>query len=203
MSVPPTKATELKVATTDVPTNYAKIIEAIPKAKGRVSDSKLNEQDKLHITAHIAFTVPSEEKAGFDKLLVEIGTVLSRNNVQAPVNQLSTAKKFGYALDLRDFATIPPSQASVLTIAASKVPDNYAKLMDAIVKAKGECTRRQVERARQAQRQRGRSTSRCRAAKQKPTIEKLLAEMGTMLSEQERSSAGDRAVHRRASSATR
>jgi hypothetical protein len=180
IGVPPTKATELKVATTDVPTNYAKIIDAVAKAKGRVSDSKLNEQDKLHITAHIAFTVPTEEKATFDKLLVEIGTVLSRNNVQAPVNQLSTAKKFGYALDLRDFATIPPSQASIVTIAASKVPDNYAKLMDAIAKAKG-----QVRDGKLNEQDKLNVTGQIDftvPSEQKAAIEKLLAEMGTMLS---------------------
>ena len=180
ISIPPTKATELKIATSDVPTVYAKLQEAILKAKGRVSDGKLSEQDKLHIAAHLSFTVPSEEKAAFDKLLGEVGTVLSRNNVQTPLNQLSTAKKFGYALDLRDFVNIPPSKASEVTIAASNVPGNYAKLIEAITKAKG-----QVRDGKLNEQDKLNVTGQIDftvPSEQKPAIEKLLAEMGTMLS---------------------
>jgi hypothetical protein len=179
-SIPPSKATELKVAVTDVPVSYAKLAEAIAKAKGQVTDAKLNEKDKLHITAQLVFTVPSEEKAAIDALLKEIGTVLSSNNVQAAVNQLSTAKKFGYSLDLRDFATIPPSQASVVTIAASKVPDNYTKLMEAIVRAKG-----QVRDAKLNEQDRLNITGQIDftvPSAQQQAIEKLLAEIGTVLS---------------------
>jgi hypothetical protein len=179
-SIPPSKATELKVAVTDVPASYARFVEAIAKAKGQVTDAKLNEKDKLHITAQLVFTVPSEGKAAIDSLLKEIGTVLSSNNVQAAVNQLSTAKKFGYSLDLRDFATIPPSQASVVTIAASKVPDNYTKLMEAIVRAKG-----QVRDAKLNEQDRLNITGQIDftvPSDQQQTIEKLLAEIGTILS---------------------
>jgi hypothetical protein len=179
-SIPPNKATEMKVAVNDVPASYAKFLEAIAKAKGKVADAKMNEQDKLHITAVLAFSVPSEEKAGIDKLLAEIGTVLSRNNVQAPLNQLATPKKFGYSLDLRDFANIPPSHASTLTIAASNVPGNYAKLVEAIAKAKG-----QVRDAKLNEHDKlnivGQIDFTVPSA-QKAAIEKLLADIGTMLS---------------------
>jgi hypothetical protein len=178
-SIPPSKATELKVAVSDVPATFAKLVEAIAKAKGKV-DAKLNEQDKLNITAHLAFSVPSEEKSAIDKLLADLGTVLSRNDVQAPVNQLSTAKKFGYSLDLRDFAAIPPSQASEVKIAASNVPGNYAKLLEAIASAKG-----QVRDAKLNEQDKlnviGQIDFTVPSA-EKPAIEKLLADIGTMLS---------------------
>jgi len=179
-SVPPSKATDLKIAVTDVPVTYAKLLDAIAKAKGQVVDSKLNEQDKLHITAQIAFSVPSEEKANMDKLLVELGTVLSRNNVQVPANQLATAKKVGYSLDLRDFATIPPSQMSAVTIATSNVPSNYAKLIDAIAKAKG-----QVAVANLNEQDKLNVTGQINFTvprAEKDGIEKLLGEIGTNLS---------------------
>ncbi len=128
----------MKVATNDVPVSYAKLLEAIAKAKGQVVDARLNEQDKFNITAQIDFNVPTEEKATIDKLLGEITTILSRNNVQAPMNQLSIAKKFGYSIVLRDFANILPSHAADIKLASSDVPGNYAKLVNAVVKAKGQ-----------------------------------------------------------------
>ena len=179
-SVPPSKATDLKVAVADVPTSYAKLVEAITKAKGQVADAKLNEQDKMHVTAQLAFTVPSEEKATIDALLLELGTVLSRNNIQAPINQLSTAKKFGYTVDLRDFATIPPRQASAVTIAASNVPTNFAKILDAIAKAKGQVADAKLD--EQDKLNVTGTISFTVPSAEKPTIEKLLAEIGTILS---------------------
>jgi hypothetical protein len=179
-SVSPTKASDLKVAVHDVPATYAKLLDAIAKAKGQVADAKLNEQDKLHITAQIAFTVPSEEKSTIDKLIGETGTILSRNNVSAPANQLATAKKFGYTLDLRDFATIPPSHMSAVTIAASNVPSNYAKLLDAISKAKGHVADAKLNEQNKLD---VTGTINFTVPKsEKQAIEALLSEIGTMLS---------------------
>ena len=138
-SIPPQQGDRFEiVATTDVPGSYAKLLEAIAKAKGQVVDARLNEQDKFNINAQIDFTVPTDEKAAIDKLLDDIGTLLSRNNVQAPMNQLSTARKFGYSVTLRDFANILPGHAADIKLATTDVPNNYAKLVDAIVKAKGQ-----------------------------------------------------------------
>lgn len=179
-AIPPSKATDLKVAVSDVPAAYAKILDAVAKAKGQMGDAKLNEQDRMHLTAQIAFSVPSEEKPGMDKLLGELGTMLSRNNVQAPLNQLSTPKKFGYSLDLRDFANIPPSHASALTIAASNVPGNYAKLLDAIAKAKGH-----ISDAKLNEQDKLNVTGQVNFTIPKaeaPAIEKLFAEIGAALS---------------------
>ena len=118
---------DLKIATTDVPGSYAKILDEITRAKGQVRDGKLNEQDKLNITALIDFNVPSAEKPAVDKVLADIGPVLERINVRAPVSELSTDRKFGYTVLLRDFASIPPSKAIVEIIATQDVPAGYAK----------------------------------------------------------------------------
>ena len=129
---------DLKIATADVPVAYGKLLDAINKAKGQVRDGKLNEQDKLNITALLDFKVPRAEKSAIDKVLAEIGPVLERVNVLAPVNELSTDRKFGYTLLLRDFASIPPSKTAIEVIAVADVPAVYAKLQDAIAKAKGQ-----------------------------------------------------------------
>lgn len=137
-SIPPSKAADLKVATNDVPASYAKLLDAITKAKGQLVDAKLNENDKFNITAQIDFSVPTDEKATIKKMLADFGTILARNNVQMPMSQLSIAKKFGFSVTLRDFANILPSHAADIKLAATDVPNNYAMLVEAVVKAKGQ-----------------------------------------------------------------
>ncbi|MBI2808631.1 MAG: DUF4349 domain-containing protein [Planctomycetes bacterium] len=179
-SIPPSKATDLTVATNDVPASFAKLLDAVAKAKGRVVDAKLNEQDKFNISAQIGFSIPSEEKETIDKLLVEIGSVLSRSNVQASVNQLSLAKKFGYSVTLRDFATIKPTYAAEVTIAAREIPNNYAKLVDAVVKVKGQISKAELD-------EKDKLNIKAMLnftvpTTEKPKFDKLLEEMGTLLS---------------------
>src|SRR4029078_5160653 len=106
----PRLSADLKVASTDVPAAYNKLLTAIKKAKGQVRDGKLSEQDKLNVHATLDFNVPASEKANIDKLIDDIGPILERVNIQAPISELSTESKFGYTLLLRDFASIPARQ---------------------------------------------------------------------------------------------
>src|SRR5207302_344155 len=131
-SIPPSKASDLKVATSDVPGSYAKLLDAITKAKGQLVDAKLNEADRFNITAQIDFSVPADEKPTIDKMLKQIGTILSRNNVQAPLQTLTSDGKFGYSLVLRDFANIPPRETFHLQIAATDVPAAFRELQEAV-----------------------------------------------------------------------
>ena len=150
-SIPPRQGLVEIVATLDVAGAYAKIQDAIAKAKGQIADAKLNEQEKNNVNAHLEFTVPSDEQKQLEKLLESLGTVLSRTNVQAPTNQLATAKKFGFSLTLRNFASIPPSKATDLKVATSDVPASYAKLQEAIAQGQGASRGRPAQRARQIQ----------------------------------------------------
>jgi hypothetical protein len=179
-SIPATKSTELKLATSDVPAAYAKLQDAIAKAEGHVASARLNEQDKLNITAVLAFSVPKDKKADFDKLLAEATTQLTRNNTELPVNQLSTPKKFGYVVELNDFASIRPSQFSEVKVAVSHVPSNYAKLLDAIAEAKG-----LVHDAKLNEQDKLNITGTIDfsvPSAKKESIEKLLAKLGSLLS---------------------
>jgi hypothetical protein len=181
-TIPPSKAADMKVATNDVPASYLKLQEAIAKSKGQVVDAKLNEQDKLNITAQIDFSVPTEEKANIDKLLESLGAILSRNNVQAPATQLTLAKKFGYSVSLRDFATILPTHAAEVTIAANDVPGNYAKLVDAVVKAKGQVS---VAKLNEQDKLNISATLNFTVpTSDKAAFDAMLAQMGTLLSRQ-------------------
>ena len=179
-SIPASKSASLTVATNDVPASYAKLQEAILKAKGQITNAQLNEQDKFNITATVDFTVPTDEKPTIDKVLAEFGTILSRNNMQTPMVQLSIAKKFGYTILLRDFVNILPSHASNIEVASNDVPGNYAKLVDAVVKAKG-----QIRAANLDEKDKLRITALLDFTvpiSDKPAVDKLLADMGPILS---------------------
>ncbi len=133
----PSHAADIKLASSDVPGNYAKLVDAIVKAKGQIRTAKLNELDKLNITAQLDFSVQTTDKPAIDKLLGEIGTMLSRNNVQAPLNELTTERKFGYSIVLRDFAAIPPRETFHVVLAATDVPASFHELQDAVAASKG------------------------------------------------------------------
>src|SRR5262249_3218398 len=116
----------------------SKLLDAVAKAKGQVRDGKLNEQDRLNITAQLDFNVPASEKPAIDKVLFDIGPILERVNILAPVNELSTQRKFGSTLLLRALASTPPSKAVSTIIAVTDVPAVYAKVQEAIAKSKGQ-----------------------------------------------------------------
>jgi hypothetical protein len=136
-SIPAGKASDMKIAVTDVPGMYAKLLEAILSAKGHVSDARLNENDKLDVSAQVTFTVPIEQRKIFDEMLAAYGPVLSRLNVQAPINQLSNDKKFGYKVELLDIARVRASHNLSVTIAIGNVPSQYDKLLKVISGSKG------------------------------------------------------------------
>ena len=179
-NVMPRLSADLKVATSDVPAAYQKLLDAIAKAKGQVRDGKLNEQDKLNITAFLDFNVPTDQKPALDKLLLDIGPVLERVNVLAPVNELSTERKYGYTLLLRDFASIPPSKAVIEVLAVADVPAMYARLQEAIAKAKGQVAQANVN--EQDKLNIFAQLDFTVLAEEKPAMDKLLAEVGTSLS---------------------
>src|SRR5262249_47456377 len=97
-NIRPRLSTDLKIATSDVPGNYAKLLAKITQLGGQVRDGKLNEQDKLNINAHLDFNVPAAAKPAIDKMLEEFGPVLERINTRAQVNEISTERKFGYTV---------------------------------------------------------------------------------------------------------
>ncbi|MSU77400.1 MAG: DUF4349 domain-containing protein [Gemmataceae bacterium] len=137
ISVMPKHALSMTVAVQDVPAKYQQVLDAISKAKGQIRVNQLNEQDRNNVNAVVDFTIPTEEKATLDKLFEEFGQSLSRNNIQATANDISTDKKFGYTLNIRDLISVLPRKSIVLTVAANDVPAKYAAIQAAVADAKG------------------------------------------------------------------
>src|SRR5262249_9491323 len=58
------ETTTLQVATKDVPGGYRLLQDAVAKAKGRVHNAQLNEQDKQNVTANLDFQVRRADRGG-------------------------------------------------------------------------------------------------------------------------------------------
>ena len=74
----------------DVPAAYAKVQEAIAKAKGQVADAKLNEQDKLNVSAQLDFDVPTGERKTIDDVLAKLGDIFSRSTNRIAPSEIAT-----------------------------------------------------------------------------------------------------------------
>jgi Domain of unknown function (DUF4349)/Putative zinc-finger len=135
VNIPPRHSVTLQVATEDVQANYAKLQDAILRiAKGQIRDAKISEKDKQNVTAVIDFNVPIDQKAALDKLIGEIGPVLTKSASQVAVTELATDRKFGYLLNLSSVANVPPRETIGLKIEVKdvdKTTEELKKLVDA------------------------------------------------------------------------
>lgn len=139
-------STTLQIATEDVAGGYAKLHEAIARVKGQVRNTHLNETDKKNVNASIEFSVPTAQKQAIDKAIADVGPLLTRNNVQAPITQLASERKFGYNLTLVHVANIQPREKIQLKFEVKDVDESAAKLKDLAAAAKGRVTDARTQR---------------------------------------------------------
>ena len=138
VNIQPRNSVTLLLATTDVIGNYAKLRDAVLKsAKGQIRDAKLNEQDKQNVNAVIDFNVPIAQKAAIDKVIAEVGPMLTKSTSQAPLTELATEQKFGYVLTLRSVANIAPREVVAIKIEVKDVDKRVAELKDMVKVGKG------------------------------------------------------------------
>jgi hypothetical protein len=136
-NIQPRETLMLALASADVTASYRKLQQAIAQAKGQVRTSLLNEQDKLNTTAHLEFDIPIAEKSGIDKVLAEVGQVLSRKNHRAAANETATDRKFGYRILVQNVAGIPPREKVSITIDVDDVDKRATELKDLVAASKG------------------------------------------------------------------
>jgi hypothetical protein len=146
VNIAPRNSTTLQIATKDVAAGYAKLHEAIAQVKGQVRNTNLNETDSKNVDASIEFTVPTAHKQAIDKAIAEVGTLLTRNNVQAAITQLASERKFGYHVTLVNVANIPPREKTQLKFEVKNVDQTAAKLKELVAAAKGRITDARTQR---------------------------------------------------------
>jgi hypothetical protein len=140
-NVAPRETDVLQIACADVPASYRAVQEAIAKAKGRIRNAQLNEQDRQNITGTLDFEVRRSEEAVLRAALTTAGDIYTRNTTRAPDSENVTDSKVHWQLTLINQAKIPPRETFVFGVEVSDV-DQTAAMLTALV---GERQGRTVE----------------------------------------------------------
>ena len=136
-NIQPRKANVLQIVVTDVPAEYYKLLVEVKDAKGQVRVSQLDEKEKFNTFAQLDFDVPSTQRDLFDKVLKDLGDVVSRNTTQAGPGETATDRKLGYRLTLKSVTSVPPREMYTLVLYSHDVPAAYKALQVESEKVKG------------------------------------------------------------------
>ncbi len=149
--VAPRETTMLTVATRDVPAGYRSLQEAVAKAKGRMLNAQLNEQDKQNITAQLDFDVRRVEEAAVRAELDKIGEVFSRNVTRAQDSENVLDSKVRLQVGLINLARIPPRETVVLAIEVADVDQTATALTGLVSESQGRTVESHVAHERSGQ----------------------------------------------------
>ncbi len=133
-NIQPRETLTLHIVTRDVPSGFHALKKAVAAVNGKVLDGKLHEKDKLHITAHLDFDIRTKDQNAIDKVLKEVGPVLTRSAAQAQpkAGEIVTDRKVGYRLMLLNVASIQPRETVSLSIAVKDVDRALADLVELV-----------------------------------------------------------------------
>jgi glycine cleavage system regulatory protein len=139
--VQPRETTTIKLATRDVPAAYRELKDAVAKAKGRIIDAQLNEQDKKKVTAQLDFDVRRVEDAGVTAALNKLGDIHSRSTTRIQDSDKVIDSKLRYKINVINVAAVQPRENVKLGIEVSNVDKTAAAFMTQV----GEMAGRVVE----------------------------------------------------------
>ncbi|MCI0379951.1 MAG: Flp pilus assembly protein CpaB, partial [Gemmataceae bacterium] len=106
-NVAPRETVTMRIAAQDVPAVYQALREAVGKAKGRVSNANINEQDKNNITAQLEFDIRRAEEAAILQALKKAGDTLTRLVTRVPEGDNVTDAKIHFRIEVADAESIP------------------------------------------------------------------------------------------------
>jgi hypothetical protein len=124
-NVNPRETVTLKLAAPDVAAAYRALRGAVAKAKGRVANAQLNEQDKQNVTAQLDFNIRRADESALLAALGEAGELLARNVTRAAEGENVTDAKLLFKVELLPAAAIPARETVILAV---EVPDVEATL---------------------------------------------------------------------------
>jgi hypothetical protein len=135
--VAPRETSTIQLATEDVPAGYRKLQDAIAKAKGRVLNAQLNEQDKQNITAQLDFEVRRADETAVATALSAVGDIYSRNVVRAQDSENVVDSKVRLQVSFINSARIPPRETYILGIEVESVDRTAAFVTSFVNELKG------------------------------------------------------------------
>ncbi|MBV9123106.1 MAG: DUF4349 domain-containing protein [Planctomycetes bacterium] len=119
-SVAPRETDTLQLAVRDVPAAYRSLQEAVARAKGRILNSQLNEQDRENVSAQLDFEVRRPDEPVIQTALSSAGEVYTRNVVRAADGENLVDNKVRLQVNFLNRDRIPPRETVILGL---EVPD--------------------------------------------------------------------------------
>jgi hypothetical protein len=136
----------IQLATKDVPAGYHALQDAVNKAKGRILNSQLNEQDKQNITAQLDFEIRRTDEPAITAALKAAGDIYSSTLARAQDSDNVIDSKVRYSVTLINQAHIPPRETITLGIEAANVDKTTKEFIKLSADAKGRTVKSEVSR---------------------------------------------------------
>ncbi|HWG42603.1 MAG TPA: DUF4349 domain-containing protein [Gemmataceae bacterium] len=141
----------LQIACADVAASYRAVQQAIIKAKGRIRNAQLNEQDRQNITGTLDFEVRRSEEAVLHTALTTAGDIYTRNVTRAPDAENVIDSKVHWQLTLINQARIPPRETFVFGVEVADVDQTAAMLSALVGERQGRTIEANISRERNGQ----------------------------------------------------
>ena len=138
----------LQIACADVAASYRAVQEAVVKAKGRIRNAQLNEQDRQNITGTLDFEVRRSEEAILHAALTAAGDIYTRNVTRAQDGENVIDSKVHWQLTLINQTQIPPRETFVFGVEVSDVDQTAAMLAALVGERQGRTVESNISRER-------------------------------------------------------
>ena len=141
-AVPPRETQTLQVAAADVPSAYAKLMDAVRpllgEKGGRVLQSQLNQQDQSTVTGVLDVEVPRDSQALLEAALAGDRGGRGGANVVRSTDTLNTLdSKVRYAMSLVAADSLPPKENSVIGLEVQDVEKSMGDIRAAVAAEDG------------------------------------------------------------------
>lgn len=133
----PRETTTVQYAVTDIPAGFRALKDAVEKAKGRIVNSSLNENDKLNVTAQLDFELKRGEDGPVLAAMAAEGDVLGRQTTRQPESRLVSDSKALYRVTFANANRLKPRETTTLAIEVDNVDTTAATLAAFVTEAKG------------------------------------------------------------------
>jgi Domain of unknown function (DUF4349)/Putative zinc-finger len=133
----PRETTTVQYAVTDIPAGFRALKDAVEKAKGRIVNSSLNENDKLNVTAQLDFELKRGEDGPVLAAMTAEGDVLGRQTARQPESRLVSDSKALYRVTFANANRLKPRETTTLAIEVDNVDTTAAALAAFVTEAKG------------------------------------------------------------------
>lgn len=136
-NVQPRETVTLRIAATDVAAAHRAVSEAVEKAKGRIVNTDLKEQDRKNVTGQLDFDVRRTEEGIVQTALTDTGAVLSRHVARASAGENLTDARVLFRVEFVPASAIDPREVYTLAVEVTDVEKEVSVLTAQVKELQG------------------------------------------------------------------